>query len=68
MGIDAHENVWETDQNRLFFCHMGKECECFTMPYLHEQVMNKKETASLSKDDVVKAIEASIEAIVDSKQ
>ena len=36
------------------------------VPYLHEQVMNKKETASLSKDDVVKAIEASIEAIVDS--
>ena len=38
------------------------------VPFLHEQVMNKKETASLSKDDVVKAIEASIEAIVDSKK
>ena len=38
------------------------------VPFLHEQVMNKKETASLSKDDVVKAIEASIEAIVDSRQ
>ncbi len=36
------------------------------VPFLHEQVMNKKETASLSKDDVVKGIEASIEAIVDS--
>ena len=37
------------------------------VPYLHEQVMNKKETPSLSKDDVVKAIEAAIEAIVDSR-
>ncbi|MBQ6560494.1 MAG: pyroglutamyl-peptidase I [Erysipelotrichaceae bacterium] len=36
------------------------------VPYLHEQVMNKKETASLSKDDVVRGIEASLEAIVDS--
>lgn len=36
------------------------------VPFLHEQVMNKKETASLSKDDVVKGIEASLEAIVDS--
>ncbi|MBR6233714.1 MAG: pyroglutamyl-peptidase I, partial [Erysipelotrichaceae bacterium] len=36
------------------------------VPFLHEQVMNKKETPSLSKDDVVKGIEASIEAIVDS--
>jgi len=36
------------------------------VPYLHEQVMNKKELPSLSKDDVVKAIEASLEAIVDS--
>ena len=37
------------------------------VPFLHEQVMNKKETPSLSIDDVVKGIEASIEAIVDSK-
>lgn len=36
------------------------------VPYLHEQVKNKPNTASLSKDDVVKGIEASIEAIVDS--
>jgi pyroglutamyl-peptidase len=36
------------------------------VPFIHEQVMNKKETASLSTDDVVKGIEASIEAIVDS--
>ena len=36
------------------------------VPFLHEQVMNKKETASLSKEDVVKGIEASLEAIVDS--
>ena len=36
------------------------------VPFLHEQVMNKKETASLSKEDVVKGIEAAIEAIVDS--
>ena len=36
------------------------------VPYLHEQVMNKKEVASLSKEDVVKGIEASLEAIVDS--
>jgi pyroglutamyl-peptidase len=37
------------------------------VPFLHEQVINKKETANLSKDDVVKAIEAAIEAIVDSR-
>lgn len=37
------------------------------VPFLHEQVMNKKETPSLSIDDVVKGIEAAIEAIVDSK-
>ena len=36
------------------------------VPFVHEQVMNKKETPSLSLDDVVKGIEASIEAIVDS--
>ena len=36
------------------------------VPFLHEQVLNRKETASLSKDDVVKGIEAAIEAIVDS--
>ena len=36
------------------------------VPFLHEQVMSKKETASLSKEDVVKGIEASLEAIVDS--
>ena len=36
------------------------------VPFLHEQVMNKKETASLSKDDVVKGIEASLEAIIDT--
>ena len=38
------------------------------VPFLHEQVMTKANTASLSKEDVVKAIEASIEAIVDSKK
>ena len=38
------------------------------VPFLHEQVMAKANTASLSKEDVVKAIEASIEAIVDSKE
>lgn len=36
------------------------------VPFLHEQVMNKKETPSLSKEDVVKGIEASLEAIIDS--
>ena len=36
------------------------------VPFLHEQVLNRKETPSLSKDDVVKGIEAAIEAIVDS--
>ena len=36
------------------------------VPYLHEQVLTKANTASLSKEDVVKGIEASIEAIVDS--
>jgi pyroglutamyl-peptidase len=36
------------------------------VPYLHEQVMTKANTASLSKEDVIKGIEASIEAIVDS--
>ena len=38
------------------------------VPFLHEQVMAKANTASLSKEYVVKAIEASIEAIVDSKE
>ena len=36
------------------------------VPFLHEQVMNKKETASLSLNDVVTGIEASLEAIVDA--
>ena len=36
------------------------------VPYLHEQVRNRAGVPSLSKDDVVKGIEAAIEAIVDS--
>lgn len=36
------------------------------VPYLHEQVMAKPNTTSLSKQDVVKAIEAAITAIVNN--
>ncbi len=36
------------------------------VPFLHEQVLDKKNTPSLSKDDIVKGIEASIEAIVEN--
>ena len=35
------------------------------VPFLHEQVLNRPNTASLSNDDIVKGIEAAIEAIVD---
>lgn len=34
------------------------------VPYLHEQAVTKANTPSLSKEDIVKAIEAAIEAIV----
>lgn len=37
------------------------------VPFLHEQVMNKKDTPSLSKEDIVKGIEAAISAIVEHK-
>ena len=36
------------------------------VPFLHEQVMARANTPSLSNDDIVKGIEASIEAIVDN--
>ena len=36
------------------------------VPFVHEQVMNKSNTPSLSTQDIVRGIEASIEAIVDS--
>ncbi|MBR3305036.1 MAG: pyroglutamyl-peptidase I [Christensenellaceae bacterium] len=36
------------------------------VPFLHEQVLDKKNTPSLSKEDIVKGIEASIEAIVEN--
>ncbi len=38
------------------------------VPFLHQQVMDKKNTPSLSKDDIVKGIEASIEAIVENEK
>ena len=34
------------------------------VPFLHEQVMNRPGTASLSKADIVRGIEAALEAIV----
>lgn len=36
------------------------------VPYLHEQVLNRANTPSLSKDDIVKGIEAAITAIVEN--
>ncbi len=36
------------------------------VPYLHEQVMAKSNTPSLSKEDIVKGIEAAITAIVEN--
>ena len=36
------------------------------VPYLHEQVLKKPNTPSLSKDDIVKGIEAAITAIVEN--
>ena len=34
------------------------------VPFLHEQIMNRPNTPSLSKEDIVRGIEAAIEAIV----
>lgn len=36
------------------------------VPYLHEQVLNKANTPSLSKEDIVKGIEAALKAIVEN--
>lgn len=36
------------------------------VPFLHEQVLNRANTPSLSKDDIVKGIEAAITAIVEN--
>ena len=36
------------------------------VPFLHEQIMDRPNTPSLSNDDIVKGIEAAIEAIVDN--
>jgi len=36
------------------------------VPYLHEQVLNRANTPSLSKEDIVKGIEAAITAIVEN--
>ena len=36
------------------------------VPYLHEQVLNRANTPSLSKDDIVRGIEAAITAIVEN--
>ena len=36
------------------------------VPYLHEQAVNRANTPSLSKDDIVKGIEAAITAIVEN--
>ncbi len=38
------------------------------VPFLHEQVLDKKNIPSLSKADIVKGIEAAIEAIVENKE
>ena len=38
------------------------------VPYLHEQVLAKPNTPSLSKEDIVKGIEAAIAAIVESDE
>ncbi|MBQ4289086.1 MAG: pyroglutamyl-peptidase I [Clostridia bacterium] len=38
------------------------------VPFLHEQVLDKKNMPSLSKADIVKGIEAAIEAIVENKE
>ena len=37
------------------------------VPYLHEQALKKPNTPSLSKDDIVKGIEAAIAAIVENE-
>ena len=34
------------------------------VPFLHEQIMNRPNTPSLSKEDIVRGIEAAVEAIV----
>lgn len=38
------------------------------VPFLHDQVLDKKNMPSLSKADIVKGIEAAIEAIVENKE
>lgn len=38
------------------------------VPFLHEQVANRPNTPSLSKDDIVKGIEAAIKAIVEHSE
>lgn len=38
------------------------------VPFLHEQIMNRPNTPSLSKEDIVRGIEAAIEAIVKNDQ
>ena len=38
------------------------------VPFLHNQVMDKKNMPSLSKRDIVEAIEAAIEAIVQNPE
>ena len=38
------------------------------VPFLHEQIMNRPNTPSLSKEDIVRGIEAAIEAIVKNGQ
>ncbi|MBQ9195753.1 MAG: pyroglutamyl-peptidase I [Clostridia bacterium] len=37
------------------------------VPFLHEQVMNRPNTPSLSKEDIVRGIEASLRAIVEKQ-
>ena len=38
------------------------------VPFLHEQALNRPNTPSLSKEDIVKGIEAAITAIVENEQ
>ena len=38
------------------------------VPFLHEQVIEKRDTPSLSKEDIVKGLEAAITAIIENDE
>ncbi|MBQ8074150.1 MAG: pyroglutamyl-peptidase I [Clostridia bacterium] len=51
--------------------HIAKSCPGMKggfmhVPFLHEQVMNRPGTASLSKADIVRGLEAALRAIIDT--